>query len=222
MQKHDPASSVARRAIVLSPDRELVAELEPILNQQLAGYSLTHIDAYPPPAEAPGVVGAGASQLLFLDVASDPDQSVAVLQELSRVPGLQVLALLGGNDPDAILKCLRAGAIGAIEMATIISRDPAPPPASYVKSSGGIFRDMMIHDLDLARFLVGEEFVTAGGVSLGEVNLASMESRRVSGLYLVGELLDVDGVTGGFNFQHCWTSGWLAGQAIAAAAAAVI
>jgi len=63
----------------------------------------------------------------------------------------------------------------------------------------------------------GEEFVTAGGVALGEVNLATMESRRVPGLYLVGELLDVDGVTGGFNFQHCWSSGWLAGQAIAAA-----
>ncbi len=60
---------------------------------------------------------------------------------------------------------------------------------------------------------IGEEFVTAGGVSLGEVNLASMESRIVPGLYLVGELLDVDGVTGGFNFQHCWSSGWLAGQA---------
>ena len=63
----------------------------------------------------------------------------------------------------------------------------------------------------------GEEFVTAGGVALGEVNLATMESRRVPGLHLVGELLDVDGVTGGFNFQHCWTSGWLAGQAAAAA-----
>ena len=62
----------------------------------------------------------------------------------------------------------------------------------------------------------GEEFVTAGGVPLGEMNLASMESRLVPGLYLVGELLDIDGVTGGFNFQHCWTSGWLAGQAIAA------
>ena len=61
----------------------------------------------------------------------------------------------------------------------------------------------------------GEEFVTAGGVPLGEVNLASMESRRCPGLYLVGELLDVDGVTGGFNFQHCWSSGWLAGQALA-------
>jgi predicted flavoprotein YhiN len=63
----------------------------------------------------------------------------------------------------------------------------------------------------------GEEFVTAGGVPLGEVNLATMESRRQPGLFLVGELLDVDGVTGGFNFQHCWSSGWLAGQELAAA-----
>ena len=62
----------------------------------------------------------------------------------------------------------------------------------------------------------GEEFVTAGGVDLGEINLATMESRVQGGLYVVGELLDVDGVTGGFNFQHCWTSGWLAGEAIAA------
>jgi predicted Rossmann fold flavoprotein len=62
----------------------------------------------------------------------------------------------------------------------------------------------------------GEEFVTAGGIPLAEVNLASMESRLQPGLFLVGELLDVDGVTGGFNFQHCWSSGWLAGQALAA------
>jgi predicted Rossmann fold flavoprotein len=61
----------------------------------------------------------------------------------------------------------------------------------------------------------GEEFVTAGGVPLGEVNLATMESRVQPGLFIVGELLDVDGVTGGFNFQHCWTSGWIAGQALA-------
>ncbi len=61
----------------------------------------------------------------------------------------------------------------------------------------------------------GEEFVTAGGVNLREVNFATMESRIASGLYFAGELLDVDGVTGGFNFQHCWSSGWLAGKAIA-------
>ncbi|SBO44101.1 NAD(P)/FAD-dependent oxidoreductase [Cyanobium sp. NIES-981] len=63
----------------------------------------------------------------------------------------------------------------------------------------------------------GEEFVTAGGVALGEVNTATMQSRLRPGLYIVGELLDVDGVTGGFNFQHCWSSGWLAGQAVAQA-----
>ena len=63
----------------------------------------------------------------------------------------------------------------------------------------------------------GEEFVTAGGVALGEVNLATMASRRCPGLYVAGELLDVDGVTGGFNFQACWSGGWLAGQAVAAA-----
>jgi myo-inositol 2-dehydrogenase/D-chiro-inositol 1-dehydrogenase len=47
--------------------------------------------------------------------------------------------------------------IGNVEIVTILSRDPAPPPIGYVKTSGGIFRDMMIHDLDMARFLLGEE-----------------------------------------------------------------
>jgi len=59
-----------------------------------------------------------------------------------------------------------------------------------------------------------EEFVTAGGVPLKEVQGSTMESRLQPGLFLVGELLDVDGVTGGFNFQHCWTSGWQAGRAL--------
>jgi predicted Rossmann fold flavoprotein len=63
----------------------------------------------------------------------------------------------------------------------------------------------------------GEEFVTAGGVPLGEVEAGTLESRRCPGLHLVGEILDVDGVTGGFNFQHCWSSGWIAGGALAAA-----
>ncbi len=61
----------------------------------------------------------------------------------------------------------------------------------------------------------GDEFVTAGGVDLNEVNFKNMESRLCKGLYFAGEVLDVDGLTGGFNFQHCWTSAWLAGRAIA-------
>lgn len=60
-----------------------------------------------------------------------------------------------------------------------------------------------------------DEFVTCGGVKLSEVNFKTMESRRCPGLYFAGEVLDIDGVTGGFNFQSAWTTGWLAGQAIA-------
>ncbi len=61
-----------------------------------------------------------------------------------------------------------------------------------------------------------EEFVTCGGVDLREVDFRTMESRRCPGLYLAGEVLDIDGVTGGFNFQGCWTTGRLAGLALAA------
>ncbi|MGF1457846.1 MAG: NAD(P)/FAD-dependent oxidoreductase [Leptolyngbyaceae cyanobacterium] len=64
-----------------------------------------------------------------------------------------------------------------------------------------------------------DEFVTCGGVKLAEVDFKTMESRRCSGLHFAGEVLDIDGVTGGFNFQSAWTTGWLAGQAIAAALA---
>lgn len=60
-----------------------------------------------------------------------------------------------------------------------------------------------------------EEFVTCGGVSLKEVNPDSLESKKVPGLYFVGEVLDIDGVTGGFNFQAAWTNGMLAAEAIA-------
>ena len=86
---------------------------------------------------------------------------------------------------------LRKGDIGQVEMATIISRDPSPPPAEYIKSSGGLFRDMMIPDVDLARFLVGEEFVVVNalGSSLvdkaigaeGDVDTAAVQMQTASG-----------------------------------------
>jgi len=60
-----------------------------------------------------------------------------------------------------------------------------------------------------------EEFVTAGGVRLAEIDHQTMESRIRPGLYFAGEVMDVDGITGGFNFQHAWTSGFIAGKAIA-------
>jgi predicted flavoprotein YhiN len=57
-----------------------------------------------------------------------------------------------------------------------------------------------------------EEFVTAGGILLGDIDPNTMMSRKVPNLYFAGEVMDVDGITGGFNFQHAWTSGWIAGQ----------
>ena len=62
-----------------------------------------------------------------------------------------------------------------------------------------------------------EEFVTCGGVKLHDINLRTMESKLCPGLFFAGEVIDVDGITGGFNFQNAWTTGRIAGLAIAEA-----
>lgn len=69
-------------------------------------------------------------------------------------------------DPNfrAVRAQIDAGAIGDVEMVTIVSRDPGPPPLSYMERSGGLFRDMTIHDFDMARFLLGEEPVSVSAV----------------------------------------------------------
>ncbi len=59
-----------------------------------------------------------------------------------------------------------------------------------------------------------EEFVTAGGVSLPEIDADTMQSKLVNGLYFAGEVIDVDGITGGYNFQNAWTTGWIAANGI--------
>jgi len=80
--------------------------------------------------------------------------------------------------------------------------------------------NQLVQELNQGRYLIKgkgvfkEEFVTCGGVSLKEVDFKTMESRLVPGLYFAGEILDIDGVTGGFNFQSAWTTAWLAGQAM--------
>lgn len=61
-----------------------------------------------------------------------------------------------------------------------------------------------------------EEFVTAGGIHLSEVDANTLMSKKIPNLFFAGEVLDVDGITGGFNFQHAWTSGWIAAKKIAA------
>lgn len=60
-----------------------------------------------------------------------------------------------------------------------------------------------------------EEFVTCGGINLGEIDANTMQSKKIDHLFFAGEVIDVDGVTGGFNFQNAWTTGWIAAKSIA-------
>jgi predicted Rossmann fold flavoprotein len=60
-----------------------------------------------------------------------------------------------------------------------------------------------------------EEFVTCGGIKLDEINLETMESKKMAGIYFAGEVLNIDGETGGFNFQAAWTTAFIAARAIA-------
>lgn len=88
-----------------------------------------------------------------------------VKQCLDVVASENATLMIGFNrrfDPHfcAVKAAIDEGRIGAVEMVNIISRDPGAPPASYIKSSGGIFKDMSIHDFDMARFLLSEEIET--------------------------------------------------------------
>jgi predicted Rossmann fold flavoprotein len=119
---------------------------------------------------------------------------------------------------------------------TIVNFPIAPLPARLWEQlvlAAGIPRDLRLSSLsDSARHrlirqllcsefsvtgksLNKDEFVTCGGVRLAEVNFKTMESKICPGLFFAGEVLDIDGITGGFNFQAAWTTGWLAGRAMA-------
>jgi myo-inositol 2-dehydrogenase/D-chiro-inositol 1-dehydrogenase len=96
-------------------------------------------------------------------------------------------------DPNfaSLKRRLNDGAVGDVEMVTIMSRDPGPPPVAYIERSGGLYRDMMIHDFDMARFLLGEEPVVVhalGSVLVdpaigkaGDVDTAMVMLRTASG-----------------------------------------
>ena len=94
------------------------------------------------------------------------------------------------------------------------------PPTNQWSVTGNAALMTLASQLTAAEFkvvgksLFKEEFVTCGGVRLSEVDFRTMESRLCPGLYFAGEVLDIDGVTGGFNFQSAWTTGMIAGRAM--------
>lgn len=139
---------------------------------------------------------------------------------------------------DQSLKETFAGARRAYAAKKVVNHNPGLPNRlwQFLLEQSGIKEEVRFADLPakmenvLIRNLVDyvlevkgkttfkEEFVTAGGISLAEVDANSLMSRKVPHLFFAGEVLDVDGITGGFNFQHAWTSGWIAAKSISALA----
>ncbi|MCU1336200.1 MAG: response regulator [Bryobacterales bacterium] len=111
MQNRDSRADVLKRGVVISPNSRMVRELAPLLESHLAGSSINFVNSYPSPRDVGSALGGGSLQLVFLDVASDPERGLQLLSEMVRLGShVHVLALLSGNDPDFILRCLRAGA----------------------------------------------------------------------------------------------------------------
>lgn len=107
---------------------------------------------------------ARAGKAIFCEKPIDlyADRVRACLKVVAETGGKLMVGFNRRFDPHfaAVRKAIDAGKIGDVEMVTITSRDPGAPPIDYIKRSGGIFRDMTIHDFDMARFLLGEEPVS--------------------------------------------------------------
>ncbi len=112
------------------------------------------------------------------------------------------------------------GALPARLWEKLISNAEIPPGTIWTSLSREGVNELVrqLRDTELqvhGKSLNKDEFVTCGGVRLREMNFKTMESRITPHLYFAGELLDIDGITGGFNFQSAWTTGWIAGHAMA-------
>jgi len=187
----DPVAGAAA-ALAARHGAEVTSEAEALADPAIdAVVVASSTDRHADQVEAAASAGKAVFCEKPLDLSLDRVRSVAAHLEAHPVP-----LMLGFNrrfDPNfrALKARLDDGDIGAVEMVTLVSRDPGAPPLDYIRRSGGLFRDMMIHDLDLARWLVGEEFsdVQATGSALtdpeigaaGDVDTAAVTLRSASG-----------------------------------------
>jgi myo-inositol 2-dehydrogenase / D-chiro-inositol 1-dehydrogenase len=151
--------------------------------------------ATPTPTHVPliaAAVAAGKGVLCEKPIDLDLARVDACAAEIGAAAARVLVGFNRRFDPDfrRVRTRLREGAIGPLEQLAITSRDPAPPPAGYVASSGGLFRDMTIHDFDMARYLAGEivEVQAMGAVlvdpaigAAGDVDSAAIVMRAASG-----------------------------------------
>ena len=139
--------------------------------------------------------GARAGKAIFCEkpVSLDAERTRACLRVVEETGARLMVGFNRRFDPSfsALQRRIRDGEIGEVELVTILSRDPAPPSPDYLIRSGGLFRDMMIHDFDMARFLLGEEPVEVYAIAsnlvdpeigrAGDVDTAAVVMRTASG-----------------------------------------
>jgi len=134
---------------------------------------------------------ARAGKAIFCEKPIDLD-AARVERCLEVVKSAGATLMVGFNrrfDPNfaAVRARIADGAIGDLEIVSITSRDPGPPPISYIARSGGLFRDMMIHDFDMARFLLGEEPVSVSAMGSALVDKAIGEAGDVDTAVVIME-----------------------------------
>jgi myo-inositol 2-dehydrogenase/D-chiro-inositol 1-dehydrogenase len=204
---------VQARAIAANPGARLVAVADALPEAAAHGAAVAGVEAIAadPRVDAVAICTltdthadlierfARAGKAVFCEKPVDPDAGrVRACLEVVRACGVPLM--VGCNrrfDPHfrALKAAIDAGRIGRIEQVAITSRDPAPLPAEYVARSGGLFRDMTIHDVDMARFLLGEAVVSGHAVASalvdpglrasGEVDTATVVMVAESGTQVV-------------------------------------
>ncbi len=134
---------------------------------------------------------ARAKRAIFCEKPVDLDAGRvrACLEVVAKAGAPLMVGFNRRFDPNfaALQSRLRDGAVGALEIVSITSRDPGPPPVSYIARSGGLFRDMMIHDFDMARFLLGEEPVAVSAMGSALVDKAIGEAGDVDTAVVIME-----------------------------------
>ena len=176
--QHGGAVETSIAAILARPDVDAVVVATP---------TDTHVDFTIRCAEA------GKAVLCEKPLALEVAEAQRCIERLGDRPTVVQIGFNRRFDPShhALQQALAAGEIGALEQLTITSRDPGPPPANYLAHSGGLFKDMTIHDLDMARWLLGEPVTTvyAQGAclvdpaigALGDIDTATVLLRTASG-----------------------------------------
>jgi pilus assembly protein CpaE len=184
---------ISKRSLAISPNAPLLGQLEQLLAPHLGGAALQRLQAYPSPRDLPNLLPAGSAHLVFLDTASDPDYAVPLLEEIGRAgPNIQVIALLASNEPDFILRCLRAGASDFLIL---------PLSAEQVDAAfGKLARAQPAPETsgkEAAKTVAVMPAKGACGATTVACNLA-FQWKRISGKKIL--LVDLDPLTGNLSF----------------------